>query len=61
MTINVDVFCIASNSFHGCLPELPKNQFVHLITQSLEEGHNKNISNALILAAASKSLYKSIH
>src|SRR3990167_9648620 len=31
------LFCIASNSFHGFLPALPKAGFVNLVTESLKE------------------------
>lgn len=45
------LFCIASNSFHGFLPELPKEGFVNLVEQGLKEATRQHISKALILAA----------
>ena len=32
-TAGASLFCIASNSFHGFLPELPKAGFVNLVTE----------------------------
>lgn len=45
------LLCIASHSFHGFLPELPKTGFVHLVNVSLKEAARRHISKALILAA----------
>ncbi len=45
------LFCVASNSFHGFLPELPKAGFVNLVTEGLKEAAHHCISKALILAA----------
>ena len=45
------LFCIASNSFHGYLPDLPKSGFVNLVEESLEEATRQHVSKALILAA----------
>jgi len=50
-TAGASLFCIASNSFHGFLPELPKTGFVNLVTESLKEATHQHISKALILAA----------
>ncbi|HEY5259595.1 MAG TPA: aspartate/glutamate racemase family protein [Rhabdochlamydiaceae bacterium] len=43
--------CIASHSFHGFLPELPKEGFVNLVNEALKEADRQAISKALILAA----------
>jgi len=50
-TAGASLFCIANNSFHGFLPELPKTGFVHLIAEGLKEARRQHISRALILAA----------
>jgi aspartate/glutamate racemase len=46
-----ELFSIASNSFHGCLPNISKIAFVNLVLESLEEASRLNISKPLILAA----------
>ena len=45
------IFCIASHSFHGFLPETPKTGFVHLVRESLQEAARQHIAKALVLAA----------
>lgn len=50
-TAGASLFCIANNSFHGFLPELPKSGFVHLVAEGLKEAGRQHISRALILAA----------
>ncbi len=50
-TAGASLFCIASNSFHGFLPELPKAGFVNLVAEGLKESARQHISKALILAA----------
>ena len=34
-TAGASIFCIASNSFHGFLPNLPKVGFVNLVVEGL--------------------------
>jgi aspartate racemase len=46
-----ELFCIASNSFHGLLPDISSIAFVNLVLEVLEEASRFNISKALILAA----------
>jgi aspartate racemase len=46
-----DIFCIASNSFHGFLPDTSSLMFVNLVKEGLQEACTQNISKALILAA----------
>ncbi len=46
-----ELFSIASNSFHGFLPDVSSIDFVNLVSESLEEAAHCNISKALILAA----------
>jgi aspartate racemase len=46
-----ELFCVASNSFHGFLPDVSWINFVHLISEGLKEASRCNVSNALILAA----------
>jgi aspartate/glutamate racemase len=43
------LFCIASNSFHGFLPELPNVGFVNLVTEGLKEATHQRLSKALVL------------
>ena len=50
-TAGASLFGIASNSFHGILPNLPEDGFVNLVTEGLKEAARKHISKALILAA----------
>ena len=45
------LFCIASNSLHGFLPDLPKFGFVNLVAEGLKEATRQHVSKALILAA----------
>jgi aspartate racemase len=45
------LFCIACNSFHGFLPQLPKAGFVNLVTTGLQEAARQRITKALVLAA----------
>lgn len=45
------LFCIASHSFHGFLPALPKRGFVSLVAESVKETRRLNISRVLILAS----------
>jgi aspartate racemase len=45
------LFCIASNSFHGFLPDISGLMFVNLVEEGLKEANTQNISKALILAA----------
>lgn len=45
------LFSLASNSFHGYLPDVTTLAFVNLIIESLKEASHCNISKALILAA----------
>lgn len=46
-----ELFSIASNSFHGFLPDTSLMAFVNLVLEVLEEASRFNISKALILAA----------
>ncbi len=46
-----ELFCVASNSFHGFLPEISQIRFVNLILESLEEASRCKVSKALILGA----------
>jgi aspartate racemase len=46
-----ELFYIASNSFHGFLPDISLIAFVNLVLEVLEEASRFNISKALILAA----------
>jgi len=46
-----DLFCIASNSFHGYLPDISSIAFVNLVSESLQEASRCKVSKALILAA----------
>jgi aspartate racemase len=45
------LFCVASHSFHGFLPNLSSIEFVHLVNETLQEASRCHISKALILAA----------
>lgn len=46
-----ELFSIASNSFHGYLPDVSSITFVNLVLESLQEASQLGISKALILAA----------
>ncbi len=46
-----DLFCLASHSLHGCLPNVSAIPFVHLISESLREVSSRKLSKILILAA----------
>jgi aspartate/glutamate racemase len=46
-----DLFSIASNSFHGFLPDISSIAFVNLVQESLKEASRLGISRALILSA----------
>lgn len=48
-----ELFSIASNSFHGFLPDVSSIEFVNLVLESLKEASRLNVSKALILAAKS--------
>ncbi|HEY2810106.1 MAG TPA: aspartate/glutamate racemase family protein [Rhabdochlamydiaceae bacterium] len=50
-TAGADLFCIASHSLHGFLPELPKVGFMNLVTEGIKDAVRQHISRALILAA----------
>jgi aspartate racemase len=45
------LFCIASHSFHGFLPNLPNSGFIHLVEEGLKEIQKRSIIKSLILAA----------
>ena len=47
----VDLFCIASHSFHAYLPDTSSITFINLISESLQEASRCHVSKALILAA----------
>lgn len=46
-----ELFSIASNSFHGFLPDVSSFAFVNLVQEGLQEASRLGISKALILAA----------
>ncbi len=46
-----EIFSIASNSFHGYLPDVSSIAFVNLVTESLKEASRLKVAKALILAA----------
>lgn len=48
---NATVIGIASNSFHGYLPDISDVEFVHLVNDSISEAKSMGIAKVLVLSA----------
>lgn len=50
-TAGADLLCIASNSFHGDLPDISSDSFINLIHEGLKEASRLKISSGLIFGS----------